>query len=72
MSKIYITQRNNDKYFNQKLPTLRNGFTYINRKITFVPDPNGVYDEGEWGYFVVNGQKVYVHSGDGDSFEIWK
>jgi hypothetical protein len=48
MSKIYITQRDNDKYFKQKLPTLRSGFTYIERKITFFPDPNGVYDEGEW------------------------
>jgi len=26
MAKIYVTQRDNDEYFAQKLPTFRNGF----------------------------------------------
>jgi hypothetical protein len=71
MSEIHITQRDNDKYFKQKLPTFRNGFCKIQRKVTFEADPNEVYEDGEWGYFVVNQQRVYVHS-SGDSFEIWK
>lgn len=71
MSKIHITQRDNDRHFKQKLPTWRNGFCTIERKITFVPDPSNVYDDGEWGYIVANGQKVFVHS-SGDEFEIWR
>jgi hypothetical protein len=68
-AKIYITQRSNDKYFAQKLPTFRNGFCYIERKVTFISDPDGVYDEGEYGYINVQGQKVIVIASC-DSFEI--
>ena len=68
-AKIYITQRSNDKYFAQKLPTFRNGFCYIDRKVTFVADPDAVYDEGEYGYIKVQGQKVIVVASY-DSFEI--
>jgi len=69
-AKIFIRQKDNDKYFKQKLPTWRNGFCEIVRNVTLEPDPSNVYEEGEWGYIVVNKQKVYVF-GDGDSFEIW-
>lgn len=68
-AKIYCTQRDNDRYFNQKLPTFRNGFCYIERKVTFTPDPSGVYFEGEYGYITVGGEKVFV-VGDGEKFEI--
>ena len=68
-SKIYLTQKANDKYFAQKLPTFRNGFCYIERNVTFIPDPSEVYDEGEYGYIKVQGQKVIVIASY-DSFEI--
>ena len=68
--KIYVTQKENDKYFSQKLPTFRNGFTRITRKVTFVADPTEVYDEGEFGYITVGSQKIYV-TASGDEFEIW-
>jgi hypothetical protein len=71
MSEIHITQRDNDRYFKQKLPTWRNGFCTIERKVTFVPDPSNVYEEGEWGYITVNKQKVFVH-GSNNFFEIWR
>lgn len=70
VKKIYVTQKENDRYFDQKLSTSRNGFTYINRKITFEADPNDVYSEGEWGYITVSGKKIYVN-GDGEKFEIY-
>lgn len=69
MAKIYVTQRENDKYFDQKLPTLRNGFCYIERKVTFTKDPAGIYDEGEYGYISVKGQKIAVVA-SGNCFEI--
>lgn len=68
-AKIYVTQKNNDKYFDQKLPTFRNGFTYITRMVTLEDDPDGVYDHGEYGYITVNQKKVYVLGGP-DEFEI--
>jgi hypothetical protein len=70
-SRIYITQKDNDKYFKQKLPTFRNGFCYIERVVTFEQDPTNSFDEGEWGYITVSKQKVFVF-GDKNSFEIWK
>ena len=69
-SKIYVTQRDNDRYFGQKLPTFRNGFCYIERVVTIEPDPSGAFDDGEWGYITVGKKKVYVF-GDEKSFEIW-
>lgn len=68
-AKIYITQRDNDKYFGQKLPTFRNGFCWIERMLTLEDDPSAVYFKGEWGYITVAGQKVYVNAA-GDEFEI--
>jgi hypothetical protein len=70
-AKIFIRQKDNDKYFKQKLPTWRNGFCEIVRKVTIESDPHGVWDDGNWGYITVGKQKVYVF-GDGNSFEIWK
>lgn len=68
-AKIYITQRDNDKYFRQKLPTFRNGFCWIERMVTLEKDPSGVYFEGEWGYIMVGNKKVFVNAA-GDEFEI--
>ncbi len=58
--KIYITQADNDQHFSQRLPTWRNGFCYITRKVTFIEDPDGAYDFGEYGQIKVNGQLVTV------------
>jgi hypothetical protein len=59
-SKIYITQRDNDRFFKQKLPTWRNGFCYIQRKVTLESDPHDVYPEGEYGYITIGKVKVTV------------
>ncbi len=69
-AKIYITQRDNDEYFKQKLSTYRNGYCWIERTVTLEQDPSGVYFDGEWGYITVGDEKVYVCSGDGNKFEI--
>lgn len=68
--KIYVTQKDNDKYFSQKLSTFRNGFTRITKKVTFESDPDEVYGEGEFGYITVGSQKIYVNS-SGKEFEIY-
>lgn len=70
IKRIYVTQKENDRYFDQKLSTSRNGFTVISRKVTFEADPNDVYPEGEWGYITASGKKIWVN-GDGDTFEIY-
>ena len=59
-AQIYITQRDNDKHFGQKLSTFRNGFCYIERNVTFEDDPSGVYESYEHGYIKVAGKKVAV------------
>jgi hypothetical protein len=70
-SKILIIQRDNDRYFKQKLPTFRNGFCEIVRNVTIEKDPYGVYQDGEWGYITVHGRKIYVTRNDTESaFEI--
>jgi hypothetical protein len=46
-SKIFIVQRDNDKYFKQKLPTWRNGFCEIVRNVTIEKDPHDIYQDGE-------------------------
>lgn len=68
-SKIYITQRDNDRFFNQKLPTYRNGFCYIERNVTLTDDPGEVYPAGEYGFIAVKNAKVFVIK-TGNSFEI--
>ena len=68
-ARIYITQRDNNRYFKQKLPTFRNGFCYIERKVTLGADPDEVYAAGEFGYITVNGIKIEV-IGNKKSFEI--
>lgn len=70
VKKIYVSQKENDRYFDQKLSTSRNGFTYISKKVAFEADPHEVYSEGEWGYITVSGKKIYVN-GDRDTFEIY-
>ena len=69
MAKIYVSQRENDRQFAQKLPTFRNGFCWIERKITFVSDPDGIYQEGEYGYITGNGSKIIVIASAND-FEV--
>ena len=70
-SKIFIVQRDNDKYFKQKLSTWRNGFCEIVRNVTIEPDPHGIYMDGEWGYITVYGRKIYVtRAGTEFAFEI--
>ena len=68
-AKIYITQKDNDKFFRQKLATFRNGFCYIVRNVTLITDPRNVYEAGEYGYITVSGEKVFVNS-SADCFEI--
>ena len=68
-AKIYVRQQDNDRFFNQKLSTFRNGFCYIERKVTFIPDPHNCYDDGQYGYITVGGKQVIV-IGEGNSFEI--
>ena len=70
-SKIFIIQRDNDKYFKQKLPTWRNGFCEIVRNVTIEKDPHDIYQDGEWGYITVYGRKIYVtRAGTEFAFEI--
>ena len=59
-AKVFIVQRDNDKYFKQKLPTWRNGFCEIERNVTLEKDPHDIYQDGEWGYITVYGRKIYV------------
>jgi hypothetical protein len=71
IAKIHITQRDNDKYFKQKLPTWRHGFCEILRNVTLGKDPYDVYGDGEFGTITVYGRKVYVvRNGTEGSFEI--
>ncbi len=70
-SKIVITQRENDRYFKQKLPTWRNGFCEIVRNVTIEKDPHNIYQDGEWGYITVYGREIYVtRNGTESAFEI--
>jgi len=70
-SEIYITQRDNDKHFKQKLSTYKTGFCKIVRNVTFEKDPYSVYGEGEYGTITVYGQKIVVVRSDlNSSFEI--
>lgn len=67
MAKIFVTQKDNDRFFNQKLHTYRNGFCYINRKVTMSKDPYEIWDF----YGTVktpNGNKI-VYSNDGVNWE---
>lgn len=59
-SKIFVIQRENDKYFKQKLPTWRNGYCEIMRNVTVEPDPHNVYDN--WGTIEAYGQKLFVYA----------
>jgi hypothetical protein len=68
-AKILISQRDNDRYFKQKLPTWRNGFCEIVRTVTLERDPYDIYQDGEFGYITVYGRKIYV-TGSGTDFEI--
>ena len=70
-SKIVITQRENDRYFKQKLPTWRNSFCEIVRNVTLEADPHNIYQDGELGYITVYGRKIYVtRNGTESEFEI--
>ena len=70
-AKVFITQRDNDRYFKHKLPTWRNGFCEITRNVTIEKDPHGIYLDGEWGSITVYGRKIYVtRAGVEFAFEI--
>jgi len=70
-SKIFVIQRENDKYFKQKLPTWRNGFCEIMRSVTVEPDPHNVYDC--WGTIEAYGQKLFVYANDYEGEEkLWQ
>jgi hypothetical protein len=63
-AKIYITQADNDKYFGQKLPTWRDAFCYISRKVTLMSDPDEIYDDGEYGILKTQNGQALIVTGD--------
>jgi hypothetical protein len=71
-ARIYVTQRENDKFFKQKLPTYRDGFCYITRTVTVAVDPTGVYsEEGEYGHIVAGNKNIpVIRTGRPGDYEI--
>jgi hypothetical protein len=71
-AKILITSIENMRLFQGKLPTKRWGFCEIIRKVTIEPCPHGIYDNGNYGYIMVNDKKVRVVNGSSSEmlFEI--
>jgi len=70
-TKVHVTQSENDKYFQQKLPTWRNGFCEVTRKVIIAQDPHSVYADGEYGFITVYGRKIIVVRSSSDTpFEI--
>jgi|TARA_R110000868_G_C10413891_1_gene722612 hypothetical protein len=69
---IHITQSNNDKLFNQKLNTWRNGWTTITRTVTFAECPQGIWNdyEGMYGYIIVNKKQVPVTCISNNDYDI--
>ena len=68
---IHITQADNDSYFGQKLPTWRNGFCKIERKLYPAQDELGVYGAGEYGAIKIGSRFAFVN-GVGDTWDIDK
>lgn len=66
--KIQITQKENDKYFSQKLSTKRDGFAIITRTVTLIDDASEIHERGEYGYIVVGTKKIAVVLSNG----IWE
>lgn len=62
--RVYITQASNDKFFDQKLPTWRNSFCFIERKLYALPDPDDLYPV--YGYIKVGDKKLIVSGLDKD------
>ena len=62
--RVYITQASNDRYFDQKLPTWRNNFCFIERKLYEFPDPDDTYPV--YGYIKVGDRKLVVAGLDKD------
>jgi len=58
--RIYITQKDNDQHFKQRLPTWRDGFCEIERRVTFCTDPSGCYAANEYGTISAYGKRVIV------------
>ena len=71
-AKILVTGIENMQLFQGKLPTKRWGFCEIYRKITIESCPHGIYEAGDYGYFMVDGTKIRVVNGDSSNplFEI--
>lgn len=70
-AKIIVNQRNNDKFFKQKLHTWVNGFCTITRTVTLCECPYKVYiDDGEYGFIKVYGKNISVIRRDENEFEM--
>ena len=71
-AKIHVTFQDNHKYFRGKLPTKRWGFCEIARTVVIEADPYGIYEFGNYGHIMIDGQKVRVVNGCGSEilFEI--
>ena len=63
-AKILVTGIENMQLFGGKLPTKRWSFCEIYRKITIESCPHGIYEAGNYGYFMVDGKKIRVVNGD--------
>ena len=66
---IYVTQKDNDELFDQKLPTWSRGFTEITRSITLTPHPDPDSGFDWYGFFKVRGKKIPVESMDGKEWQ---
>jgi hypothetical protein len=60
---LHITQNDNDTYFNQKMPTFRNGFCH-KEKVAF--DITSDEYDGREGFIKVGGKKVKVEECGGE------
>ena len=70
-ARVYVTQRDNDRFFAQKLNTSAYAFCYITRGVYITVDPDGVYtNDGEYGHIVAGGKKVQVIRTKAGEYEI--
>ena len=69
-AKILITSLENMRLFHGKFPTKRWGFCEVVRKVTIEPCPHSIYNDGNYGYTMIDGKKIRVVSSDSVLFEI--
>lgn len=69
-SRIFIDQKDNDYFFDQKAKTFRKGFEWKKAVVTICDDPGNkyididdtpLYKEGEFGKCKIYGVNVYVY-----------